>query len=91
MARKGCEGKVAGDEWREGRSGFASFAGSSVATIATECKERVSKLLIPKGRFVKVPPPPVFCKKSAEVIENKGRGPEKERKERARVSKLLKY
>jgi len=32
-------------------------------------------------------PPRVFCRKSAEVIENKGRGPEKERKERKRVRK----
>ena len=32
-------------------------------------------------------PPRVFCKKSAEVIENKGRETEKERKERSRVRK----
>ena len=32
-------------------------------------------------------PPRVFCRKSAEVIENKGREPEKERKERKRVRK----
>ncbi len=32
-------------------------------------------------------PPRVFCKKSAEVIENKGREPEKERKEKSRVRK----
>src|SRR6266851_4390545 len=32
-------------------------------------------------------PPRVFCKKSAEVIENKGSGREKERKERKRVRK----
>jgi hypothetical protein len=60
-----------------------------VVAIATEGKERGSKLLIPKGRFVKVPPPRVFCKKSAEVIENKGSDCEKERKERSRVTKLL--
>src|SRR5260370_21039730 len=30
-------------------------------------------------------PPRVFCRKSAEVIENKGRETEKERKERSRV------
>jgi hypothetical protein len=30
-------------------------------------------------------PPRVFCKKSAEVVENKGSGCEKERKERQRV------
>ncbi len=32
-------------------------------------------------------PPRVFCQKSAEVIENKGSGCEKERKERKRVRK----
>ncbi len=32
-------------------------------------------------------PPPVFCKKSAEVIENKGRESEKERQESLRVRK----
>ncbi len=32
-------------------------------------------------------PPRVFCKKSAEVIENKGRESRKERKERSRVRK----
>ena len=35
-------------------------------------------------------PPPVFCKKSVEVIENKGAGREKERKERSRVRKRKK-
>ncbi len=35
-------------------------------------------------------PPRVFCKKSAEVIENKGSECEKERKERKRVRKRLK-
>jgi hypothetical protein len=30
-------------------------------------------------------PPRVFCEKSAEVVENKGRESEKERKERSRV------
>jgi hypothetical protein len=34
-----------------------------------------------------VPPPRVFCRKSVEVIENKGAGREKERKERSRVRK----
>ena len=32
-------------------------------------------------------PPRVFCKKSAEVIENKGREPQKERQESLRVRK----
>ncbi len=32
-------------------------------------------------------PPPVFCRKSPEVTENKGRESEKERKERKRVRK----
>ena len=32
-------------------------------------------------------PPPVFCKKSPQAIENKGSGREKERKERKRVRK----
>src|SRR5713226_7830279 len=32
-------------------------------------------------------PPRVFCEKSAEVVENKGRESEKERKERSRVRK----
>ncbi len=32
-------------------------------------------------------PPRVFCEKSAEVIENKGRESKKERKERLRVRK----
>ena len=32
-------------------------------------------------------PPRVFCKKSTEVIENKGRESKKERKERKRVRK----
>ncbi len=32
-------------------------------------------------------PTPVFCKKSAEAIENKGSGREKERKERKRARK----
>ncbi len=32
-------------------------------------------------------PPRVFCRKSAEVVENKGREWEKERKERSRVRK----
>jgi hypothetical protein len=50
-------------------------------------QRRGSKLWIPKGRFVKVHPPPVFCRKSTEVIENKGSGREKERKERKRVRK----
>jgi hypothetical protein len=31
------------------------------------------------------PPPRVFCRKSAEVVENKGREPQKERKEGKRV------
>src|SRR6266851_2940311 len=35
-------------------------------------------------------PPRVFCKKSVEVIENKGAGREKERKERSRVRKRKK-
>jgi len=35
-------------------------------------------------------PPRVFCKKSAEVVENKGRESEKERKERQRGGKRLK-
>ena len=34
-------------------------------------------------------PPPVFCKKSPQAIENKGWGPEKERQEISRVGKLL--
>ncbi len=32
-------------------------------------------------------PPRLFCRKSAEVVENKGRESEKERKERSRVHK----
>ncbi len=32
-------------------------------------------------------PPRVFCEKSVEVVENKGRESEKERKERSRVRK----
>jgi len=32
-------------------------------------------------------PPPVFCKKSPQAIENKGSGREKERKERSRARK----
>ncbi len=35
-------------------------------------------------------PPRVFCKKSAEVIENKGRESKKERKEKSRVRKRKK-
>ncbi len=34
-------------------------------------------------------PPPVFCKKSPQAIENKGWGSEKERQEISRVRKLL--
>jgi hypothetical protein len=34
-------------------------------------------------------PPPVFCKKSLQAIENKEREFEKERKERQRGGKLL--
>jgi hypothetical protein len=44
-------------------------------------------LLILKGRFLRYPTPRVFCRKSAEVVENKGRAWEKERKERKRVRK----
>ena len=50
-------------------------------------EKRGCKLLILKGSFAEVPPRRVFCRKSAEVVENKGRGPEKERKERSRVRK----
>jgi hypothetical protein len=32
-------------------------------------------------------PPPVFCKKSAEAVENKGSRREKERKEKSRARK----
>jgi hypothetical protein len=44
-----------------------------------------------QGRFVSVPPPGVFSEKRLQTVENKGSGREKERKERSRVSKLLKY
>jgi hypothetical protein len=36
-----------------------------------------------------IPPPPVFCKKSLQTAENKGRRLGKEDKERQRVRKLL--
>ena len=38
---------------------------------------------------IAVPPTPVFLSKSAQMIENKGRECEKERKERQRVRKSI--
>jgi hypothetical protein len=41
-------------------------------------------------RCAEVPPPPVFCKKSLQVIENKRREPKKEGQERKRVRNSMK-
>jgi len=53
--------------------------------VCTGPIKRVCKLLIGKGGFCQVPPPRVFSKKRLQVIENKGRGAKKERKEAATV------
>jgi hypothetical protein len=41
--------------------------------VANRAEKRVWKLLIPKGRFLGVPPTPVFWKKRLQAVENKGR------------------
>src|SRR5713101_5701325 len=64
----------------------------------TECVRVANKGLterhfcasVQRASFRRGMPPRVFCKKSAEVVENKGSGCEKERKERKRVCKPLK-
>ena len=49
--------------------------------MQTGAEKRGWKLLIPKERFVGVPPPRVFSEKRLQVIENKGRRVKKEGKE----------
>jgi len=45
---------------------------ASVATVATGSGKRGWKLLILKGRCMRVPPTPVFWKKRLDLLDNKG-------------------
>ncbi len=64
-----------------------------VVSERAEISESRAEMGVP-SRMVCTPergmPPRVFCKKSAEVIENKGSECGKERKEKSRVLNLLK-
>jgi hypothetical protein len=75
-------------KWMVGKWVVGSRRGENAPTGhpgATALTGLVRKLLIPKERFPGVPPPRVFCKKSLEVVENKGRKREKEGKEAATI------
>ncbi len=56
---------------------------AGVTALQTGAEKRGWKLLIPKERFVGVPPPRVFSEKRLQVIENKGRRAKREDKEAA--------
>jgi hypothetical protein len=76
-----------GSAWIAGHGG--QLARPSLTKLQTASEKRIWKLLILNGSDTRVYPPPAFCAKSAQVIENKRRAREKERKERKRVCKLL--
>ncbi len=59
-------------------------------SICNWSREKSPEVADSKGEILRYPTPRVFCRKSAEVIENKGSEREKERKERSRVRKRKK-
>jgi hypothetical protein len=60
------------DAAAEGREWIESPQRHRDTELQTEAAKRVWMLLIPKARFLRYPPPRVFCKKSLDLVDSKG-------------------